>query len=179
MGPLRLADLIGLDTTMAVAEQPLRGVQGAALRPAAAAVADGRGRPARPQGGPRLLRLQRHLDDDRPRPGRQSRPRRPRPRREGGGPASCATPASRSSTPGLFQTPEKVAAAAVDEDVDAIGLSMLSGAHMTLAPKVVDKVRERGRRHPRRGRRHHPRARCREAARGGGGGGAHAGCLRE
>ncbi|MEY4372904.1 MAG: isobutyryl-CoA mutase small subunit [Actinomycetota bacterium] len=45
---------------------------------------------------------------------------------------------------GLFQTPEKVAAAAVDEDVDAIGLSMLSGAHMTLAPLVVAKVRERG-----------------------------------
>jgi methylmalonyl-CoA mutase C-terminal domain/subunit len=45
---------------------------------------------------------------------------------------------------GLFQTPEKVAAAAVDEDVDAVGLSMLSGAHMTLAPKVVDKLRERG-----------------------------------
>ena len=36
---------------------------------------------------------------------------------------------------GLFQTPETVAAAAVDEDVDAIGLSMLSGAHMTLAPE--------------------------------------------
>lgn len=45
---------------------------------------------------------------------------------------------------GLFQTPETVAAAAVDEDVDAIGLSMLSGAHMTLAPLVVDQVRERG-----------------------------------
>jgi methylmalonyl-CoA mutase, C-terminal domain len=45
---------------------------------------------------------------------------------------------------GLFQTPDTVAAAAVDEDVDAIGLSMLSGAHMTLAPKVVEKVRERG-----------------------------------
>ena len=45
---------------------------------------------------------------------------------------------------GLFQTPDTVAAAAVDEDVDAIGLSMLSGAHLTLAPKVVDKVRERG-----------------------------------
>ncbi len=38
---------------------------------------------------------------------------------------------------GLFQTPQTVAAAAVDEDVDAIGLSMLSGAHMTLAPLVV------------------------------------------
>lgn len=45
---------------------------------------------------------------------------------------------------GLFQTPDTVAAAAVDEDVDAIGLSMLSGAHMTLAPLVVAKVRERG-----------------------------------
>jgi methylmalonyl-CoA mutase C-terminal domain/subunit len=45
---------------------------------------------------------------------------------------------------GLFQTPEKVAAAAVDEDVDAIGLSMLSGAHMTLAPLVVQRVREAG-----------------------------------
>jgi methylmalonyl-CoA mutase C-terminal domain/subunit len=45
---------------------------------------------------------------------------------------------------GLFQTPEKVAAAAIDEDVDAVGLSMLSGAHMTLAPKVVAKMREMG-----------------------------------
>ena len=45
---------------------------------------------------------------------------------------------------GLFQTPETVAAAAIDEDVDAIGLSMLSGAHMTLAPMVVDEVRKRG-----------------------------------
>jgi methylmalonyl-CoA mutase C-terminal domain/subunit len=45
---------------------------------------------------------------------------------------------------GLFQTPDTVAAAAVDEDVDLIGLSMLSGAHMTLAPLVVQKVRERG-----------------------------------
>ena len=45
---------------------------------------------------------------------------------------------------GLFQTPEKVAATAVDEDVDIIGLSMLSGAHMTLAPLVVEAVRKRG-----------------------------------
>lgn len=45
---------------------------------------------------------------------------------------------------GLFQTPDTVAAAAVDEDVDVIGLSMLSGAHLTLAPLVVDKVRARG-----------------------------------
>jgi methylmalonyl-CoA mutase C-terminal domain/subunit len=45
---------------------------------------------------------------------------------------------------GLFQTPQTVAAAAVDEDVDAVGLSMLSGAHMTLAPLVVDELRARG-----------------------------------
>ena len=45
---------------------------------------------------------------------------------------------------GLFQTPQTVAAAAVDEDVDAIGLSMLSGAHMTLAPLVVDEIRKLG-----------------------------------
>jgi methylmalonyl-CoA mutase C-terminal domain/subunit len=44
---------------------------------------------------------------------------------------------------GLFQTPETVAAAAVDEDVDAIGLSMLSGAHLTLVPRVVEQVRAR------------------------------------
>lgn len=45
---------------------------------------------------------------------------------------------------GLFQTPASVAAAAVDEDVDAIGLSMLSGAHLTLAPLVVNEIRARG-----------------------------------
>lgn len=45
---------------------------------------------------------------------------------------------------GLFQTPDTVAAAAVDEDVDVVGLSMLSGAHMMLAPKVVQKLKDRG-----------------------------------
>ena len=45
---------------------------------------------------------------------------------------------------GLFQTPETVAAAAIDEDVDVIGLSMLSGAHLTLAPLVVDELHARG-----------------------------------
>jgi len=45
---------------------------------------------------------------------------------------------------GLFQTPETVAAAAVDEDVDIVGLSMLSGAHMTLVPLVVEALRARG-----------------------------------
>lgn len=44
---------------------------------------------------------------------------------------------------GLFQTPETVALAAIQEDVDAVGLSMLSGAHLTLAPLVVQALRER------------------------------------
>jgi methylmalonyl-CoA mutase C-terminal domain/subunit len=45
---------------------------------------------------------------------------------------------------GLFQTPETVASAAIQEDVNVVGLSMLSGAHMTLAPLVVQALRERG-----------------------------------
>lgn len=45
---------------------------------------------------------------------------------------------------GLFQTPETVAAAAIQEDVDVVGLSMLSGAHLTLVPLVVDELRQRG-----------------------------------
>ncbi len=45
---------------------------------------------------------------------------------------------------GLFQTPESVAASAIDEDVDVVGVSMLSGAHLTLAPLVVAALRERG-----------------------------------
>src|ERR687894_626972 len=43
---------------------------------------------------------------------------------------------------GLHQTPEQIASAAVQEDVDAIGLSCLSGAHMTLFPRVVELLRE-------------------------------------
>lgn len=43
---------------------------------------------------------------------------------------------------GLFQTPASVVAAAVQEDVDAIGLSILSGAHLTLVPKVLARLRE-------------------------------------
>ena len=45
---------------------------------------------------------------------------------------------------GLHQTPEMIAEAAVQEDVDAVGLSMLSGAHMTLFPAVIDALKERG-----------------------------------
>ncbi len=45
---------------------------------------------------------------------------------------------------GLHQTPEQIAAAAIQEDVDAVGLSVLSGAHMTLFPRFVDLIREQG-----------------------------------
>ncbi len=45
---------------------------------------------------------------------------------------------------GLFQTPQTVVAAAIDEDVDAIGLSMLSGAHQALVPLVTAELREQG-----------------------------------
>ncbi len=45
---------------------------------------------------------------------------------------------------GLHQTPEMIAEAAVQEDVDAVGLSILSGAHMTLIPAVIDLLRKKG-----------------------------------
>ncbi|MDQ6613765.1 MAG: cobalamin B12-binding domain-containing protein [Actinomycetota bacterium] len=45
---------------------------------------------------------------------------------------------------GLQQTPEMVVAAARDEDVDLIGLSLLSGAHMTLVPRILDRLRGEG-----------------------------------
>ena len=45
---------------------------------------------------------------------------------------------------GLHQTPEMVATAAVQEDVDAVGLSIMSGAHNTLFPAVIDALRQRG-----------------------------------
>jgi methylmalonyl-CoA mutase, C-terminal domain len=45
---------------------------------------------------------------------------------------------------GLFQTPEMIASAALQEDVQVIGLSILSGAHMTLFPLIMDELRARG-----------------------------------
>jgi methylmalonyl-CoA mutase C-terminal domain/subunit len=45
---------------------------------------------------------------------------------------------------GLHQTPEMIAEAALQEDVDAVGLSVLSGAHMTLFPEVLRLLRQRG-----------------------------------
>src|SRR5438270_7844807 len=45
---------------------------------------------------------------------------------------------------GLHQTPEQVVAAAIQEDVDGIGLSLLSGAHMTLFPRIRELLNEQG-----------------------------------
>jgi len=45
---------------------------------------------------------------------------------------------------GLHQTPEQIVETAIQEDADAVGLSLHSGAHMTLFPKVVQGLRERG-----------------------------------
>jgi methylmalonyl-CoA mutase C-terminal domain/subunit len=45
---------------------------------------------------------------------------------------------------GLHQTPEQIAAAAVQESVDAVGLSIMSGAHMTLMPAVLEALKARG-----------------------------------
>ena len=45
---------------------------------------------------------------------------------------------------GLHQTPEMIVEAALQEDVDAIGLSILSGAHMTLFPAILDLMKSRG-----------------------------------
>jgi methylmalonyl-CoA mutase, C-terminal domain len=45
---------------------------------------------------------------------------------------------------GLFQTPEMIASAALQEDVQVIGLSILSGAHMALFPRIMEELHERG-----------------------------------
>ncbi len=45
---------------------------------------------------------------------------------------------------GLRQTPEMIATAALQEDVDAVGISILSGAHNTLCPRIVNLLRESG-----------------------------------
>lgn len=45
---------------------------------------------------------------------------------------------------GLHQTPEQIAETVIQEDADAVGLSVLSGAHMTLVPRVLELLREQG-----------------------------------
>jgi methylmalonyl-CoA mutase, C-terminal domain len=46
---------------------------------------------------------------------------------------------------GLHQTPEQVVAAVIQEDADAVGLSLLSGAHLTLVPRIMEGLKEQGR----------------------------------
>jgi methylmalonyl-CoA mutase C-terminal domain/subunit len=48
---------------------------------------------------------------------------------------------------GLHQTPEQVVETVIQEDADGVGLSLLSGAHMTLIPRVLDLLRDRGAEH--------------------------------
>ena len=48
---------------------------------------------------------------------------------------------------GLRQTPEMIAEAALQEDVDVVGLSILSGAHMALAPRVIELLKSNGQEH--------------------------------
>jgi methylmalonyl-CoA mutase C-terminal domain/subunit len=45
---------------------------------------------------------------------------------------------------GLHQTPDQIVETAVQEDADAVGISILSGAHMTLVPKILDGLRQSG-----------------------------------
>ena len=45
---------------------------------------------------------------------------------------------------GLHQTPEQIVETAVQEDADAVGISILSGAHMTLVPRILEGLRENG-----------------------------------
>ncbi len=45
---------------------------------------------------------------------------------------------------GLHQTPEQIAASCVQEGVDAVGLSILSGSHGTLVPRIIDQLKEQG-----------------------------------
>ena len=58
---------------------------------------------------------------------------------------------------GLRQTPAQIAAAAIQEDVDVVGLSILSGAHNVLFPEILESSRQGRRGHPGSRRRHHSR----------------------
>ena len=67
---------------------------------------------------------------------------------------------------GIRLTPEEIAESALQEDVDVVGLSILSGSHLELIPEVVRAAARRGRRRPGRRRRDHPAGRRRAPARG-------------
>ena len=76
-------------------------------------------------------------------------------------------PASRSIYQGIRLTPAQIVAAARDEDVDIVGLSILSGSHLELVPDVLDRLRAAGSTRGGRRRRHHPARRRRDPARQG------------
>ena len=80
-------------------------------------------------------------------------------------PSPPATPAWRSSTRASASPPSRSRPSARDEDVDVIGLSILSGSHLELVPEVVAAAARRGRRRAGHRRRHHPRGRPAPAAR--------------
>ena len=135
-----------------------------AARPASAAPPPaGRRRAARrhPRAGRRGLRGVGHRLQD---PGRQARASTATPTAPSRSPCGRATSAWRSSTQGIRLTPEQIANSAIEEDVDVVGLSILSGSHRELVPEVIRLLRDAGRRGPGRRRRHHPRrptsARC-------------------
>ena len=70
---------------------------------------------------------------------------------------------------GIRLTPAQIVAAARDEDVDIVGLSILSGSHLDLVPDVLDRLRAAGSTRRRRGRRDHPARRRRVLGQGRGG----------
>ena len=79
---------------------------------------------------------------------------------------------------GLHQTPEQIVETVIQEDADAVGLSILSGAHMTLVPRVMELLREQGADDvDRHAGRHDPVRRRRGAQGAGGGRSVHAGRL--
>ena len=89
--------------------------------------------------------------------GGQARTRRPRPRRQGGGPRA-ARRRPRGHLHGSAPDPEQIVETAIQEDADAVGLSVLSGAHMTLFRKLIELLAgARRRRHRGLRRRHRPR----------------------
>ena len=124
-----------------------RGRRGRA--PAAGRRPAGRGRAGArrwPGGPPRLLVAK---------PG----PRRPLATAPSRSPSPPATPAWRSSTRASGSRPSRSRPWPGDEDVDVVGLSILSGCHLELVPEVVRLLRDERRRRPGRRRRHHPRGR--------------------
>jgi hypothetical protein len=68
---------------------------------------------------------------------------------------------------GLHQTPEQIVETVIQEDADAVGLSILSGAHMTLVPRILTLLKEQGVDDPRRGRRRTEVARRRRGVHAG------------